>query len=451
MKNHYVTLVSTTLLLLAVACKKESVETGGQAPVKAGQEELAVEAVTPLDKAIPLPAGSRRGGARTSGQQIPVIMVHGLGGFGPDEMLGLYHYWGGADNIPKYLTNSGYPAYAAKVGPVSSNYDRAVELYYYIKGGYVDYGKFHSGKFGHNQKKSRYYPGVYPQWDAQHPVHLLGHSMGGLTIRKLVTLLEQGDAAERQDPEHAPLFDGNRSGWVKSVTSISTPHNGATLSYLLLHGYIPFVRQMVTSVAALAGIVPGIGKIYDFDLEQWGLEQQPGESWQAYADRVEHSVVWQTEDYSGHDVTPEELMNPAKLDPDSKNVYYFSFSTKASLRGLITGWEYPRPDMFPLVMPIAYPTPVLMGIGNYTRNEPGKIVIDAKWWPNDGAANVYGMSGPAGSVIKAYDPAVPLQKGVWNHMGVYNGYDHFDVIGIGYFSSIRPFYSNIAQLLSSIE
>jgi triacylglycerol lipase len=61
------------------------------------------------------------------------------------------------------------------------------------------------------------------------------------------------------------------------------------------------------------------------------------------------------------------------------------------------------------------------------------------------------MSGPAGSVIRNYDPAVPLEKGVWNHIGVYNGYDHFDVIGIGYFSSIRPFYRNIAELLGSIE
>jgi triacylglycerol lipase len=47
----------------------------------------------------------------------------------------------------------------------------------------------------------------------------------------------------------------------------------------------------------------------------------------------------------------------------------------------------PRLDMFPLVIPIAYPTRGLMGIGNYTRNEPGKIVIYSKWWPNDGAAN----------------------------------------------------------------
>ncbi len=121
------------------------------------------------------------------------------------------------------------------------------------------------------------------------------------------------------------------------------------------------------------------------------------------------------------------------------------------MRGLLTGWEYPRPDMFPLVMPVAYPTPILMGIGNYTRKQQGKTIIDSKWWPNDGAANTYGMSGPEGSIIREYNAAHPLEKGVWNHMGIYNGYDHFDIIGIGYLPSVRPFYSNIAQLLATIE
>ena len=38
------------------------------------------------------------------------------------------------------LTKLGYRVHEANVGAFSSNYDRAVELYYYIKGGRVDYG-----------------------------------------------------------------------------------------------------------------------------------------------------------------------------------------------------------------------------------------------------------------------------------------------------------------------
>ncbi|MBO9151281.1 esterase/lipase family protein [Chitinophaga sp. GCM10012297] len=431
-------------LLILAACKKEISDA---TPPPGGKETLADEPVTPIGKPIPLPPGGKHQNARAG--NIPIIMVHGFGGIGPGDMLDKYRYWGGFDDIPKFLTESGYPAFAAKVGPFSSNWDRAVELYYYIKGGHVDYGRFHSGQYGHSRMKGRYYPGIYPEWDADHPVHLLGHSMGGLTVRKLVTLLERGDAAERQQPDHSPVFNGDKTGWVKSVTTISTPHNGATLTYILEDGYIPFVRQLITSVAALAGLFPGVDKIYDFSLEQWGLEQKPGENWLAYAKRVEESAIWQTADYSGHDVTPEAALERKVAEPDSRNVYYFSISTKASLRGILTGWEYPRPDMFPALMAVSFPVPLLKGIGNYTRS--GKVTIDSKWWPNDGAANVYGMSGPEGSALVEYNPAMPLQKGVWNHIGLYNGYDHFDVIGIGYPQSVRPFYTNIAKLLSQME
>src|SRR5690606_30167762 len=119
MKNYYVTLVAL-LLLLAAACKKETAQPAESTLPPGQQEALATEPVTPLDKPIPLPAGSHRHAARSAaGEPVPIIMVHGLGGLGPGEMLGLYHYWGGVDNIPQYLSNSGFPAYEAKVGPVS--------------------------------------------------------------------------------------------------------------------------------------------------------------------------------------------------------------------------------------------------------------------------------------------------------------------------------------------
>ena len=444
------------LLLLAVSCKKaindQSAKNGLQ---KSQEEQLAEEPVTPLDKPIPLPFGGKH--LEVSSMQdagnlpAPVIMVHGLGGFGPGEMEG-FNYWGGFDNIPLYLTNNGYPAYAASVGAFSSNWDRAVDLYYYIKGGYVDYGEFHSSKFGHDRKKSRYYPGIYPQWDAAHPIHLLGHSMGGITVRKLLTLLEKGDVAERQDPTHAALFDGGRTGWVKSITTISTPHNGATLAYILLPKFNPFVRDLVTGVAALAGADLNTEGVYDFGLEQWGLERQPGESFASYAGRVAGSRIWTTDDYSGYDVTPEAAVTGNQTDLDSKNVYYFSVTTRDTDKGLLTGWEYPRLNMFPLLIPVAYPWPGIMGLGNYRQNTPGKVVIDEKWWPNDGAANSYGMSGPSTSIIKTYDPSVPLEKGVWNQIGIYNGYDHFAIIGMGIIPyNVRPFYRNIAGLLGSVQ
>lgn len=444
---HLLLLGSACLLFTFSACKKEEKPQPQAIPISSGEPVIPTN-ITPLDSPLILPAGKT--GARRAAETVPIILVHGLFGWGPGELLG-FNYWGGLDDIPQYLNDNGFPTYATSVGPVSSNWDRAIELYYYIKGGYVDYGKAHSSKYGHLQKTPRYYPGVYPQWDAQHPIHLLGHSMGGTTVRKLVALLEKGDITEKTQLGHAPLFDGGKTGWVRSITTVSTPHRGATLAYILMDRFAPFVRDMLTSIAALGGMVAGVSDIYDFDLAQWGLSRAPGESFQSYSDRVYNSKIWHTNDYAGYDLAPDPSLEVNKSDITAPGIYYFSVSTRASNTGILTGWEYPRLDMFPIFIPLAFPVPVLMGIGNLERNEPGKVIFDAKWWPNDGVANTYGQDGPDNAVIRTYDPAKPLQKGVWNHLGLYNGYDHIDVIGIGTSIDVRPFYLKIARLLQTVN
>ena len=86
-------------------------------------------------------------------------------------------------NVKEKLTEQGYRVHEANVGAFSSNYDRAVELYYYIKGGrVVDYGAAHAAKYGHN-RYGRTYKGIIPDWEPGKKVHLVGHSMGGQTIR----------------------------------------------------------------------------------------------------------------------------------------------------------------------------------------------------------------------------------------------------------------------------
>ena len=63
-------------------------------------------------------------------------------------------------------------------------------MFYQIKGGQVNYGKGHSEKFDLIQKPNgKLYTGLYPQWNEAHPIHLLGHSMGGQTVRMLDYLL----------------------------------------------------------------------------------------------------------------------------------------------------------------------------------------------------------------------------------------------------------------------
>ncbi|MGZ0075346.1 lipase-like domain-containing protein [Staphylococcus aureus] len=52
-----------------------------------------------------------------------------------------------------------------------SNYDRAVELYLYIKGGRVDYGAAHAAKYGH-ERYGKTYEGIYKDFGNQNKVHL---------------------------------------------------------------------------------------------------------------------------------------------------------------------------------------------------------------------------------------------------------------------------------------
>ena len=120
----------------------------------------------------------------------PIILIHGFMGWGPEEM-GDYNYWGGKNNFQKYLEDQGFEVYAVSIGPISSNWDRAIEAYYQIKGGQVDYGRIHSEKFNIIQKpKNKDWNGLYKKWNADNPIHIIGHSLGGQTARMLQYLLE---------------------------------------------------------------------------------------------------------------------------------------------------------------------------------------------------------------------------------------------------------------------
>ena len=256
---------------------------------------------------------------------VPVIFVHGFLGFGEDEAFGL-GYWPYASEFDA----EGFTTHVASVGPVSSNWDRACELYAQIKGTQVDYGAAHAAENGH-ARLGKDYTGVgfHPTWSPTDPVHLVGHSMGGQTIRIMEMLLKEGDAAEQAAAgSNSELFDGGNS-MVKSVTTLSTPHDGTQLVDILGPGFINVIKDIIIFFAGLFDET-FVEQIYDFDLDHWGVSRGPSESANDYWDRLESTVLRDDNvDLAPFDLSPAgALITNQRGQQTYPDTHYFSFASE---------------------------------------------------------------------------------------------------------------------------
>lgn len=389
-----------------------------------------------------------------SSNKYPIVMVHGLFGWGNDELYGI-NYWGGNESLKQLLTSKGYTVFTPTVGSVSSNWDRACELYAYLKGGTVDYGEAHSKKYGH-ARYGRTYPGVYPQFGTFSPskelqkIHLLGHSMGGQTIRVLVQLLENGDINEMlatSKESISPLFTGGKH-WISSITTIATPHDGSQASHIQ-YKLEPFAHDFFAAMAAKGGVINSDNPCFDFRLDQWGLKKGTTETYSSYFHRVMSSSIWHsTKDLSVWDLSPEgagELNGWAKAQSD---VYYFSISCVDTHENLLTHFQTPNVNMNPLMLNSS------IFMGSYTNNISGEVPIDSTWWRNDGIVSVISAICPkVGSKDKMIYYNGNPQKGVWNYLGEIKNIDHIEVVGLNE-SKNRQYleneYIDLAKMLTNL-
>ncbi|MEJ7174999.1 YSIRK-type signal peptide-containing protein [Staphylococcus caprae] len=370
----------------------------------------------------------------------PIILVHGFNGFTDDiNPTVLSHYWGGDKmNIRQDLEENGYEAYEASISAFSSNYDRAVELYYYIKGGRVDYGAAHAAKYGH-KRYGKTYEGVYKDWKPGQKVHLLGHSMGGQTIRQLEELLRHGNPEEVEyQKEHggtiSPLYKGNNDNMVSSITTLASPHNGTHASDEL--GNEALVRQVVFDVGKAFGRK---NSRVDFGLAQWGLKQKPNESYIDYAKRVQNSKLWKSQDNGFYDLTRDgatDLNRKTSLNPNIVYKTYTGESTHASLFGR-------QKADYNLFFPFTI-----------TANVIGKAT-EKEWRENDGLVSVISAQHPFNQkYVKATDKN---QKGVWQVTPVKHDWDHVDFVGQDSSDTVRTreelqqFWHNLADDLVQSE
>ncbi|XP_023544761.1 uncharacterized protein LOC111804255 [Cucurbita pepo subsp. pepo] len=306
----------------------------------------------------------------------PIVLVHGIFGFGKGR-LGSLSYFAGAENKDERVL-------VPDLGSLTSIYDRARELFFYLKGGLVDYGEEHSRVCGHSRFGRLYEQGQYPEWDEDHPVHFVGHSAGAQVARLLQQML--ADKA----------FEGHRNtseNWVLSITALSGAFNGTTRTYL--DGMQPGDGETMkpTSLLQLCRVgviaydwldIGWLKKYYNFGFDHFNM------SWKKKGVLGLMKCVLGKEgpfaygDWILPDLTIQGSMRLNSRLQTFNTTYYFSYATKTparrifgihpllSIRALqMSRWRFP-PDLSP----------------------PYKGYRDEDWHDNDGALNTISMTHP---------------------------------------------------------
>ncbi|MCL2512300.1 MAG: hypothetical protein FWF08_00240 [Oscillospiraceae bacterium] len=381
----------------------------------------------------------------------PIVFVHGLGGWGEGAALNnVLPHWGMfAGNMSDYLASEGYETYAVSVGPVSSAWDRACELYAQLAGATVDYGAAHSAEHGHN-RYGLAYEKLVPEWDAENKIHMIGHSFGGATVRLFTQLCEEGSAVEIADAaaDISPLFTGELSGSIASITTLAAPHNGAAiLSPAVESGSTGALDIAFGMLVVMGELVPEVNRIYPFRLEHFGmsnadLRRDPIGTVKKY------SAFNSGTDNSNYDLSIDGAYALNQTIDCQSDIYYFSFVGQKSEPD-DAGNYIPKSDMW-----FFFKEPS-KSIG--LKHEPFLtdcgIIIDDSWLPNDGLVSVVSAEYPFSEPYKTYDEN-NIEKGKWQVMPLLEDYDHLDFAGgmkIGGTPGIKDFYLNIAQILESIS
>ena len=393
----------------------------------------------------------------------PIILVHGMYGWGEGTIINkIFPYYGMVTgSIAKRLRKNGRRAFAPQLGPTSSAWDRACELYAILKGGTVDYGEAHSKKFGHERFGRTYAVPLVPDWGLLDEtgklvkIHLFGHSFGGATIREFVNILEKGapEEVEMSGDDVSPLFTGGKGNWVCSVTTLAAPHDGSTAIHAV-PGVLTALGYMTYAMGSILGNTP-FKYFYDFQMEQFGLTSIPGEKNKydrilnipriIHAGSSKDSLFWDLRIDGAAELN--DTIQPCK------DVYYFSVPTLGTKDGPN---GHPVPDK--IMNPLLYGSAILMANCDFT----GKFAccnIDKTWLQSDGFVPLGSSMAPQKEPSMKLKDADKnnLQKGIW-HITTPAISDHGTIVGgsVYYFGKgkykiVDKYYQDHIDMLDTLE
>ncbi|MCM3518753.1 lipase [Staphylococcus xylosus] len=372
----------------------------------------------------------------------PIILAHGFSVY-PDESKPavLPSYWGGNKvDLDKELNKQGYDVREGGMSPFGSNYDRALELYYYIKGGTVDYGAYHSKKYGH-ARYGKTYKGIYPEWAPGKKVHLVGHSFGGQTIQVLEDMLRNGVPEEieyqkKHGGDIPEIFAGGNNNMVSSVTTIATPHNGTFISDKL--GNKPIARKLFYNILKYTS---NKYTKADYGHEPWGIKQRDDESYIQYLKRVKDNKVWKTEDTSFTDGSIEGSKKINDRLTLSKDVAYTSITAEDTHKTFNNRQR-----------------------GNFKMFAPFKLLANLvgrqnpeSWREGDGPVPLKSGLYPFNKPHKDTTFDSKPELGLWGVMPTLKNWDHMDLVGWDLTDTrIKPkmvlgLYEQLANYLAEVE
>ena len=391
---------------------------------------------------------------KTVERTYPYVFVHGLLGWGRDEGINEdVPYWGATScNLIKNIKDEGYECYAASVGPISSNWDRACELYAQITGTTVDYGEAHSKTHNHARYGRTYEEPMIANWGELdengliNKINLIGHSFGGNTIRLLQGLLEGGAPEEVavSGNKVSPLFTGGKGNWVNAVVTVCSPNNGSTLKYVLEeYKLIEFVFSVALLWAGFFGRSP-VNGYFDFHLEQFGVTDIPdGEVTAVDLFRAMKLVMSAEYDNVAYDLSPEGALALNDRIGISDDVYYFSYAFTTTKALPVVNKQVTIPSTLFILIPLGY------AIGAYRENVVTDFPVTDEWLENDGLVNLISAKYPFDDPHKDYEPN-GIETGIWNVMPVSTG-DHGNAIGIGVSEEqTMEFYNGMIDMVENL-